>query len=408
MDRSAAPDTRFKLALILLLSIAAVVACPPLLVRLLELGRDLAQPGIGQHSANSDFINYWMAARLFQSGDLDTLFDQARYMTLLQGMFGTDYPYHAWSYPPHAILLLLPVSMLAYEPAMLAFFTATLFLYGWAAAAFRRAFAPDCDIALYVAGHLAFVVLNFAAAQNGFLTAALLLGFLTATGRRPVLSGVFLALLTIKPQLGLLIPLLLLMERRWSEIFWACVFTVAFIGLSIGLMGVQPWSDFLAKVLPHQKEIMSSGSGIMMYMMPTFMIALRLLGMAEESALGFQFAFSIACLSIAFIALRRAESGVGKALALTISTALIAPYSFNYDMGTMVTAASAGLAASRPSHRKVWYGALCLLPVLMMPLGLAALPLAPIILLTALVCMCIIRPSPDVAARSSDAAGAAV
>jgi arabinofuranan 3-O-arabinosyltransferase len=407
MDRSAAPDTRFKLALILLLSIAAVAACPPLLIRLLELGHDLAQPGIGQHSANSDFIKYWMAARLFHSGDLDTLFDYGRYMALLQGMFGADYPYHAWSYPPHAILLLLPLSSLAYEPAMLAFFAATLLLYGWAAAAFRRAFAPDCDIALYVAGHLAFVFLNFAAAQNGFLTAALLLGFLSASGRQPILSGIFLALLTIKPQLGLLIPLLLLMERRWSEIFWACVFSLAFIGLSVVLLGVQPWSDFFAKVLPDQKEIMSSGHGIMMYMMPTLMISLRVLGMSDDTAFGFQLAFSIACLPLAFLALRRAECGVGKALALTISTALIAPYSFNYDMGAMVTAASAGLASSRMSMGKVWYAALCLLPVFMMPLGMAGFPLAPIVLVIALVCLGIVRPSRVVAARSSDAAGAA-
>jgi hypothetical protein len=137
------------------------------------------------------------------------------------------------------------------------------------------------------------------------------------------------------------------------------------------------------------------------------MISLRVLGMSDDTAFGFQLAFSIACLPLAFLALRRAECGVGKALALTISTALIAPYSFNYDMGAMVTAASAGLASSRMSMGKVWYAALCLLPVFMMPLGMAGFPLAPIVLVIALVCLGIVRPSRVVAARSSDAAGAA-
>jgi uncharacterized membrane protein len=46
--------------------------------------------------------------------------------------------------------------------------------------------------------------------QNGFLSAALLLGGLALRMQRPLLAGVLIGCLTIKPQLGVLLPLPLL------------------------------------------------------------------------------------------------------------------------------------------------------------------------------------------------------
>ena len=44
-----------------------------------------------------------------------------------------------------------------------------------------------------------------------------------------LLAGLAFALLTIKPQLGILVPLLLLFERNWRAIGWSAVFTVLLV-----------------------------------------------------------------------------------------------------------------------------------------------------------------------------------
>ena len=53
--------------------------------------------------------------------------------------------------------------------------------------------------------------------QNGFYTAALLIGGLMCLDRRPVLAGVLFGILTIKPQLGLLLPVILLLGAALGD-----------------------------------------------------------------------------------------------------------------------------------------------------------------------------------------------
>ena len=67
------------------------------------------------------------------------------------------------------------------------------------------------------------VAVNVFFGQNGFLTAALLIGGLVNLDRRPILSGILFGMLTIKPQFGLLLPVLLLITGRWRVIAAAVV-----------------------------------------------------------------------------------------------------------------------------------------------------------------------------------------
>ncbi len=65
---------------------------------------------------------------------------------------------------------------------------------------------------------------------------------------RPVLSGLALALVTIKPQYGLLLPVFLAANRDWSTIFYAALGTATLIGLSVGVYGLGLWETFLASM----------------------------------------------------------------------------------------------------------------------------------------------------------------
>jgi len=87
--------------------------------------------------------------------------------------------------------------------------------------------------------------MNIFAGQNGFLTSALMIAGLAQLGRRPILSGVCFGLLTIKPQLGLLLPLMLLLTGQWRAIAAAVVTTAALVVATGLLFGFDIWPQYV-------------------------------------------------------------------------------------------------------------------------------------------------------------------
>ncbi len=118
-------------------------------------------------------------------------------------MFRTALPFHNWGYPPFTLLLLRPLGGLPYFAA-LALWTAGLFAV-FAGVTLSQV-PPERRGAALVALALApACLINAVGGQNGFLTAALLLGGLLALDRRPILAGILFGLLTWKPHLGLVL-----------------------------------------------------------------------------------------------------------------------------------------------------------------------------------------------------------
>src|SRR5690606_26627131 len=90
------------------------------------------------------------------------------------------------------------------------------------------------------------VFVNLGHRQNGFLSTALLALALLTLDRRPLLAGVFFGLLAYKPQLGPMIPLVLLATGRWRTIGAAVATVAALAGAVTVFLGVEVWQAFLA------------------------------------------------------------------------------------------------------------------------------------------------------------------
>ncbi len=380
---NAAGVNRAALVLCAVSLAAAFIVLGP---RMSALLAGLAKPGIGMELTNADFINYWMAGKLVLAGKTALLFDPPAYNAHLQAMFGTDYPPHAWSYPPHAIFIFLPLGLLPYKLALVVFMALSGFAHFWALQAFVRVHAPGADRQWLIAGHLAFAAVNIAAVQNGFLTAALLLGAFAATGRHSLLAGFLLALLTFKPQLGILVPVALLFSRQWHTILFAAFFTAVMVLLSMAAFGFESWKAYVEITLPFQQGVMTGWSGGMLLMMPTVLSALRLEGFDGGFASLAQSGFSAAMLPLALLALWRAESGVTRFFALCLGSFAILPYSFNYDMGALASASAVLLATATAAvlARTTLIAAIALSPVLVILAGIAGLPITPVLLAGAL------------------------
>ena len=75
-------------------------------------------------------------------------------------------------------------------------------------------------------------LLTLVTGQTGYFTAALLLFGLAILPRRPVLAGIAFGLLTLKPQLGVLLPVFLLARRDWATIAAATITALGLVAAS--------------------------------------------------------------------------------------------------------------------------------------------------------------------------------
>src|SRR3546814_10644419 len=111
---------------------------------------------------------------------------------------------------------------------------------------------------------------------NGFLTGALLIGGLRLLGTKPIVAGILFGILTVKPQLGILLPFALLAARQWTAIAAAGATTVLLVGISVLLFGWESWQAYIDLVIPLQTAIMTEGSGLFLPMMPSAYMGMRL------------------------------------------------------------------------------------------------------------------------------------
>jgi hypothetical protein len=275
-----------------LLALGVAIYLPPVLPMLASF----LDGELSTELVDRDFVNYWMASHLVLSGQLPDLFAADTYQAQLVGQFGPQDQDRAWSYPPHYLLAMLPLSLLPYEAAAAAFLGATFALFAAATLAFRRAEAPGADLLPVWAAVAAYALVNVNALQNGFLIGALLLFGLAFRGRRPVLAGLAFGLLTVKPQLGLLVPLLLLFERDWATILWSGVFTAALVALSAAVFGTWTWESYIFQTAEEQRNVLTDWTGIFIYMMPTVFASARTLGLDTSVAFLLQWPVSLAAL----------------------------------------------------------------------------------------------------------------
>jgi hypothetical protein len=359
-----------------LVAVIAAAAC------LFLVAMDDGVPGLSW--ADKDFANYWTAARLALEGKVLEVFGpQPVYFGHMQAFFGPDYPWHAWSYPPHYLLAMLPLGLFPYKAGLVVFLLSTFLLL---CAAIRVSFGRTTPWQFMLL--LPALATNAVAVQNGFLLSALLLTGLGLREKRPYLAGICFGLLTVKPQLGVLIPLLLLWELNWRSIASAGATMLAAVMLSILVFGVEPWSGYFENVVPYQTLVMNKLQGLFLHMMPTTFGSIRSLGGSAGVAFAVHLPFAVAVLGLYFFSLVRLGRTAGTADARSantiFATTLAVPYLVNYDLVGLV-ACAVFASAQKPASLALRCAVIVLafLPPFMPFLGIAGFPVAPLVVLAA-------------------------
>ena len=172
------------------------------------------------------------------------------YNTLLAEKFSPDYPLHIWSYPPHLLLFTWPLALLPYATAYVLYSLAGFILYLAVASEGRWRAEHLLLPALAPA-----VIVNIWCGQNGFFIAALLVGGLLQLDRRPVLAGVLFGALSIKPQLGVLLPVMLALTGRWRTMIAAAATILVLLGLTCLVFGTGVSAAYINDAMPTQAKV---------------------------------------------------------------------------------------------------------------------------------------------------------
>lgn len=288
---------------------------------------------------------------------------------------------YVWLYPPTALLPYAPLAHLPYLTALALWLGAGL---AAALAALRRILPGRRAIAAAALSPAVFVTSLHG--HNGLLLAACAAWGLLLLPTRPFTGGLLLGAMTLKPHLALLVPVALLFGRRWRALAGAGVSASALAATAAACFGLDAWEAFfrstgLARAMLEQEGVPYEK------LLSTF-AAVRLLGGDVSSAWAAQAVVSIATTLAVSVLWRSPALHAVKAAGLAIATALATPYAYDYDLAIggvgLAFLASAAAASRWLTWEKSLVAAAWLLPLLARPLGLARLPLAPVLLGVAL------------------------
>ncbi len=296
-------------------------------------------------SVPNDFSVMWAAGKLALQGraveafDVDIL-NRTRNLPPWTGDAGYRM---GWHYPAHFHALVMPFGLMPFMIAWLLFSLAGLTAFAVAA----RRLIPSGPAAIIAIASPA-VLMCLIQGQNTLIVGALLAGFLAALrAQNVVLAGVLLGLLTIKPQFGPLLPLILIVSGAWRIIGWAIVTVAVLFAASFLWVGADYWAAFLDGIAITDEWIRTGW--LPRHLMVTWYAFGLASGLDPDQAKWLQMGAALAVAVLVLWAWHRDDlTFERKAAVLTIAIPLVTPYAYFYDLVLPVLGAGLLLAMRGP------------------------------------------------------------
>lgn len=272
-----------------------------------------------------DFMAFYAAAKASLAGSAIEIYDRAHFHSLLAQLFpAREFPF-SLHYPPTFLLLVAPFAVLPYLAAFAVWsicFAAGYFLI------MRRHVRDPLVLFAIFASPSAYVA--FVTGQTGFVTAILISLAVVYPKTRPTLAGVAGGLLTIKPQLGLLIPVAFVAASCWRAFFTAAVTVMVLVAISLVAFGAEAWRAFFGSL--HQSAVALDGLNLQMGKTATLYSAVLSIGLPATLAK----AIYLICVGLSAWMVwriwRKAVEPMLLAGGLIACVFITSPYGFYYDL----------------------------------------------------------------------------
>lgn len=283
----------------------------------LRADKIFALPASVAEASAEDIAAFQRAAGMAAAGQASEAYDAAAFRDGLSAQ-------HAgmlWLNPPHAFLLVAPMAGAPYGAVKLALLALTALSLAAIGVLSR---APLWIAAALIVSPAAFA--SVLVMQTGPLIALGLLAAFMLAPSRPIAAGLVLALLTVKPQYGLMAPVFLAALGAWRTIGWAAAFSAALAALSVAAYGAAPWAAFFESMTGGAMS--AHGANLHRDMLSAGSTLLKL-GAGPLSGAG-QIVAITACAAVTFIAARRLprDAAIGVAL---LAAAAASPSLWVYD-----------------------------------------------------------------------------
>jgi hypothetical protein len=288
-----------------------------------------------------DFMAFYSASRMALAGDAAGAYDWSRLQLLQADILGVPPEATArflgWVNPPHFFFFVLPFALAPYIWGWLAWILVTAILFGLAA----RVVLPAAGVAAAIAALATPGVFYTASVgQNGLLVGALVACTFAWMDRRPGRAGIALGLLTIKPQFGVLLPLILVVTGRWRVFAAATATALAVMAAALAVFGPEAWLGFLGALGRNQEIYLAERSAVLPRIQSVYALAYGL-GASREFAWVIHGAFAAGVVALVLaLWLRRPEGPEEARAAAAISAAyLVTPFTWIYDTPALAIAA---------------------------------------------------------------------
>jgi len=290
---------------------------------------------VGYHLGR-DFINVWTGPQVVDRFGAAMLLDLKGYHWAQSDIFGFMILFHNWSYPIDMLFVAYPFSWLPYIPALALWTSLGLGIYFMVVG--REIPGDQRKLALMFLLVAPATIVNLVGGQNGFFTAALMLGAIMLLERRPWLAGVLVGLLTLKPHLGILLGVALLATFAWRTIISAAATAAVLVAGSVAIWGAGPWITYFTETSAYTFRILVGFEGFQKFMTMSVLSSMRAFGLPVGIAETVQVVASLCAIGATALMFRRTQDVALRTLLITSGTFLASPYVFNYDL-PMLTAA---------------------------------------------------------------------
>lgn len=298
-----------------------------------------------------DFAQIWLGGRLALEGRIHDVFVPELFRAAARAEFAAPHVPAIFSYPPTTLLPAAALALAPYPVALGLWSLLQVGLFTTALLLATRGFLPT-RLAVLLAVTSPALALTLPWGQFGSIIAALMTMGVLLLDRRPVLAGVLLGLMAVKPQFGIFVPVALLAGQHWRA-FGAASLTVVGMGLlTLPAFGFGAWADFLQATLPAQVAITSDPSS---YLPIAHSVRDRLLIAGLDSTAARIVQAVLGCLALAAVAIAfgRRMPPAQRLLVLAAGTVATLPYVAIYDQAVVAIAALAVVAADPRLDRSV-------------------------------------------------------
>ena len=272
-----------------------------------------------------DFAMFYKTGSQLISMDNDKIYDAkyAKEIISLPAGENLKQNFLPFLYPPQSLPIISLLGIFDYNISLAIWFLLQITLLFYV-------LKPYCSQLTSILIIPSFILIECMAGQNGMLFVSLFLIVMNFRKTKPILSGIALGVFSIKPQLAIFLPILLLYEKNWRVLVIAIITTAILILISASIWGFGLWHDYIELSQTFLKIVNISPKEYITVAASPFM-ALRMLHFSSQFAIILQVIISLGVLLLVCLILKRAKTDQQIIPLIASATLLFSSYSFIYD-----------------------------------------------------------------------------